>query len=182
MQTLMRVSAILTLILGTLALTACPAREGDPTERTEQALRQVNLHDDVNLDWDHDARTLHLRGTVPSDADRQRAEEVANQAVGTAGRVVNELVVEHREEEMERRDDQIQEDLDRMFEDRTGWDFDPTGLSFDVNAGVVTVEGTLDSAAERQMVIQRVQQVPGVRDVVDKIEVRGEPRQQRNYN
>ena len=33
--------------------------------------------DDVNVDYDRDARIVHLRGTVDSAAEKQRAERVA---------------------------------------------------------------------------------------------------------
>ena len=39
-------------------------------------------------------RRLHLTGQVKAEADKQRAEELASQVVGTSGRVVNEVKVD----------------------------------------------------------------------------------------
>ena len=47
----------------------------------------------VTFDWDRDVRIGHLKGTVDSPTDRQRAEDVVQAAVGTTGRVLNELTV-----------------------------------------------------------------------------------------
>lgn len=48
--------------------------------------------DDVNVDTDHTTKTVHLRGSVPSETQKTIAQQIAEQkAVGY--RVSNELVV-----------------------------------------------------------------------------------------
>src|SRR3989442_1872502 len=74
-----------------IMLTACN-RTPDPSASTEKALKDANLAD-VKVDWDRDARVAHLKGTVDTPTDRQRAEDVASAAVGTTGRVLNELTI-----------------------------------------------------------------------------------------
>src|SRR6478672_4383645 len=69
----------------------------DPGDRTKQALTDANIKD-VNVDWDKDARVAHLKGTVDSTRERERAAQVAETAVGTSGRVLNELTVENVKE------------------------------------------------------------------------------------
>ena len=76
-----------------LASGACNNRTvPDPSTRTKEALDQANIKD-VNVDWDKDARVAHLKGTVDSPRERDRAEQVAATAVGTSGKVLNELTV-----------------------------------------------------------------------------------------
>ena len=81
------------MFAATLGFAACTTSSSpDPTEQAEQALEQANLND-VDVDWDQEARVAHLTGTVESPADRQRAEEVATAAVGTTGKVLNEVTI-----------------------------------------------------------------------------------------
>jgi osmotically-inducible protein OsmY len=66
---------------------------GGDTERTvEQALDAASIRN-VDVAIEGRANVVHLSGTVQSLADRTRAEEVALAAVGTSGRVVNEIAV-----------------------------------------------------------------------------------------
>src|SRR5687768_13106617 len=133
----------------TLALVAC-SRTPDPTEAAEKALEQANLGV-VDVQWDGDARIAHLKGTVDSTADRQRAEDIAESAVGTTGRVLNELTIKGlNDETADDLDDRIRETLDRAI------DKDPVlkdrDIDFEVANGVVTVKGEVRSTAEKTKV------------------------------
>jgi osmotically-inducible protein OsmY len=83
---------------------------------------------------------------------------------------VNEVKVEGSN--IDEVDDRIEKQLSQMFEDRTEWDFDGRGVSFDSNAGVVTVTGTVESQAVKDKIGERARQTPGVRDVVNNLEVK----------
>lgn len=146
-----------------------PADQPDYERQVNDSLRSANI-EDVRANWDDDQRLLRLTGEVQAEADRRRAEEVAQQVVGTAGRVVNEVELEGRDTDAV--DDRIENELSRMFEDRTEWDFDGRGVSFDSNAGVVTITGTVESEAVRNQIGNRARQVNGVRDVVNELEIR----------
>src|SRR5438067_2324490 len=110
-----------------LAAGACSNNNGnvpDPSERTKQALDQANIKD-VNVDWDRDGRVAHLKGTVDSSTERQRAEHVAETAVGTTGKVLNELTVkgvdEQRADDMDGRIKSALKDMvdrDQVLRDR----------------------------------------------------------------
>src|SRR5437868_6514506 len=81
-------------IVGTMMIAALAAcnRGPDPTDQVSKALKQANLNE-VSVDWDGGARIAHLRGRVDRPTDRQRAEEVATAAVGTTGKVLNEVTI-----------------------------------------------------------------------------------------
>jgi hyperosmotically inducible periplasmic protein len=149
----------------------CADRADQPNyaSQVNDNLRSANI-DDVRANWEDDQRMLTLTGEVESEADKRRAEELAQQVVGTAGRVVNEVKVEGTN--IDDVDDRIEDQLSRMFEDRTEWDFDGRGVSFDSNAGVVTITGTVESEAIKNQIGNRARQVNGVRDVVNELEVR----------
>lgn len=81
------------LAAGSVLAFAVACSTGGDTERTvEQALDAASIRN-VDVDIEGRANVVHLSGTVQSLADRTRAEEVALAAVGTSGRVVNEIAV-----------------------------------------------------------------------------------------
>jgi osmotically-inducible protein OsmY len=167
MTHLSRISAILALVVAVAALSAC--ERPDPERRASQALQEANL-DEVRANWDDDARVLRLSGTVHNPADRMRAEEVAMQAVGTTGTVLNEVEVEGMEEYAREADRDIEERLDRMIEDDETWrDRD---INFEVNQGAVMITGEVHSQEERQRIEQIVRNTEGVRDVANALEIR----------
>lgn len=144
----------------------------DTKGNVEKALSQANVPG-VNVDVDDDANIVHLRGTVRSMSDRTRAEEVAAAAVGTSGRVLNELTIAGMNvETADDLDDDIEDALDRMIEN------DPIlkerDISFEVNNGAVTVKGEVRSADEKSRVGQLVQSAPGVKDFVNALEIETE--------
>jgi osmotically-inducible protein OsmY len=161
--------SVVALVLTGALLSACGPRDTPDYEgQVRDRLRQANI-DDVRANWNQDERALRLSGEVRNTAERTRAEELAQQVVGTAGRVVNEVKIEgvdHREI-----DNRIEEQANRMFEDRTEWDFDGRGVSFDSEAGVVTITGTVESQAIKDRIGARTRQIQGVRDVVNNLEV-----------
>lgn len=166
-----RAFAVATLLVAAPMVTACN-NQPDVEEQVSRSLEQNNL-DNVRVEWDDEAKIAHLRGSVDSSADRQRAEEIANTAVGTSGTVLNELTVEGMNEEAaDDMDGQIRDRLSEMIDnDATLKDRD---IDFDVNNGVVTVKGEVRSAAEKQKVDQMVKAAPGVKDFENALEVRAE--------
>jgi len=147
-----------------------PATPADPAKTAEQALKDARL-DKVKVDWDKDAKIAHLKGTVDSAEDRRRAEEVASSAVGTSGRVLNEVTVEgNNERNADDFDGGIKTRLKNMISE------DPVlkdrNIDFDVNNGVVTVKGDVRTAAEKSKVTDLVKAVPGVKDMANALEIK----------
>jgi osmotically-inducible protein OsmY len=152
-----------------LAGTACNSGAPNPAPNTEKALKDANLND-VKVDWDRDVRIAHLRGTVDSPPDRERAEQVAASAVGTAGRVLNEITIKGlNQDTADNLDGQIKSALKRMVgNDPILKDRD---VSFDVTNGVVTVKGNVRSVAEKTKVTEIVRSAPGVKDFANALEI-----------
>jgi osmotically-inducible protein OsmY len=154
-----------------LTAAACGGRV-DHKENVEKALEQANLRK-VAVDVDTDANIVHLKGSVDSMSDRTRAEEVAAAAVGTSGRVLNELTVEGLNTGTAGDfDDQIADTLDRMV------DNDPVlrerDINFDVSNGAVTITGEVRSAEEKSKVEAIVKAAPGVKDFANALEIHPE--------
>lgn len=160
-------AACLTLALGFAG--ACSSAP-DPSDKVSQALKSANLND-VKIDWDKEAHVAHLKGTVDQPTDRQRAEEVATAAVGTTGRVLNEVTVKNvNENSANDLDSDIRThlkqavDSDQVLRDRD--------IDFDVNNGVVTVKGEVRTAAEKNKVTDIVRASAGVKDMANALEIK----------
>jgi len=154
-----------------LAAGACSQNNApDPGDRTKQALSDANLKD-VKVDWDKDARVAHLKGSVDSTRERERAAQVAETAVGTSGKVLNELTVENvNDKTADDMDGQIRTELkdminrDQVLRDRN--------IDFDVNNGVVTVKGDVRTSKEKSSVSDMVKSAPGVKDFANGLEIK----------
>jgi osmotically-inducible protein OsmY len=164
-----RVLLAATLLTAAPAMTGC-SREPDVRDQLSSSLEQAKI-DNVNVDWDTDAKVAHLKGEVKTSADRQKAEEIATAVVGTSGTVLNELTVEGMNEEAaDDQDGVIRERLFQLVED------DPMlkqrNVNFDVNNGVVTVTGEVTSEAEKEKVSQLVKSAPGVKEFANSLQVK----------
>jgi osmotically-inducible protein OsmY len=152
-----------------LTTAACGPRNQDFEKTADTALESAAL-DDVDANWDNDAKTIHLTGTVNSEDERQRAADVVQKAVGGGAQVANEVTVANK-------DDEIAGDLDGGIGKRINElaDNEPElkddNIDVDVNNGVVTITGEVDSAAERDKVGDIARSQPGVKDVINSVEV-----------
>jgi osmotically-inducible protein OsmY len=152
-----------------VALSACN-RGPDPTDEVTRSLKQANLTE-VSMDWDRTARVAHLKGSVDKPTDRQRAEEIATAAVGTTGKVLNEVTIKGLNEKTAGNlDGDIKDQLKKMVDndpilrDRT--------VKFEVNNGAVTVKGEVQNAAEKAKLTELVRAAPGVKDFANAVEIK----------
>jgi len=153
--------------------TACnrTAETPDYEGRVADSLKTAKI-DDVKANWKADEKALHLSGEVERAADKVRAEELAQQVVGTSGRVVNEVKIEGAHaDDVDRR---IEKDLDAAFKEDDQWDKDHLDLSFSAKAGVVTVKGDAPTQAAKDRVTAAVRKIAGVTDVVNDLEIKPE--------
>jgi len=156
------------LLCGALAVTC--GRNSNTKANVENALKQANI-EHVDVDMDRNSNIVHLTGTVGTMSDRTRAGEIANAAVGTSGRVMNELTVGALNGgNPDDLDDELEDRLERIV------DSDPVlkerDINFEVKGGTVTITGEVRSADEKDKVGQMVEAAPGVKDVVNQLVVR----------
>ncbi len=147
-------------------------RGADTEENVRRALDQANMQV-VQVQVDEEASIVHLKGTVDTMGDRTRAEEVASAAVGTTGRVLNELTVKGlNDSTADDFDDDIDDTLNRTV------DSDPIlterDIEFDVVNGMVTIRGDVASAGEKALVEQLAKAAPGVKDVANALEIKAD--------
>src|SRR5262245_3886218 len=165
-----RLSIIAACLVTGMSLAGACSQAPEPSDNANRALKNANF-DDVKVDWDKDARVAHLKGTVDRPVDRQRAEDVAAAAVGTSGRVLNEVTVRNLDEKTaDDLDGRITSDLKkRIDEDPQLRDRD---ISFEVNNGVVTVKGAVQTAQEKQHITSIVKSNPDVKDMANRLEIK----------
>jgi hyperosmotically inducible protein len=162
---------LMSIVAVACALAACH-QAPNPSDEAERALKAANLTS-VQVEWDGDARIAHLKGTVDSSADRQRAEDVAESAVGTSGRVLNELTIKGlNDETADDLDGRIRSALRRMVDNDAT--LNGRNIEFEVANGVVTVKGDVRSAAEKAKVSEIVRAAPGVKDMANALEIKPE--------
>jgi len=151
------------------AIAAC-SHAPNPTEEVTRALKQANLNQ-VGVDWDGGARVAHLKGTVDKPTDRERAEEIATAAVGTTGKVLNEVTIKGLNEKTAGNlDGDIKDQLEKMV------DSDPVlrdrRVKFEVNNGAVTVKGEVETTSEKAKLTELVRAAPGVKDFANAVEIK----------
>jgi osmotically-inducible protein OsmY len=179
MKSLMMAIVVGALAVGGATLSACSKSGPDPKDQVSTALKNANIRD-VDVDYDRDARVVHLKGNVESAAERDRAEQVAESAVGTSGKVLNEVTVKGVDDKTANDNDgRIKDQLkDRVDADA---ELKQQDISFEVNNGAVEVKGTVASDAEKERVTTMVRSVPGVKDVANGLEVKPEKAKSRSY-
>src|SRR6185436_16750009 len=100
-----------TMLAGGLVVAACNNNAAvDPSDKVATALKNANLGD-VDVNYDKTERVVHLKGTVDSADQRARAEQIAERAVGTSGKVLNEVTVKGL-------DTKMADDYDGAIKDR----------------------------------------------------------------
>lgn len=171
MKRLLCAVPLVALIGGAPLITACNRNDNTPNyeSRVKDRLKDADIKD-VDANWNKDEKALHLSGKVKAESEKTRAETLANEVVGTSGRVVNEVKVDGVDTRDE--DKQIEDRLDRMFKEDDQWDRDNLDLSFDSNAGVVTIKGDAPSEAIKNRITERVRSVDGVKDVVNDLQIK----------
>lgn len=153
-----------------ISTVACGPRNPDYEKTADDALSTAAL-DDVDANYDNDAKTIHLTGTVNTENERQRATDVVQKAVGDGAQVANEVTVANKDEDIANDfDGALESRLDELVDNEA--DLREDSISFDVNNGVITITGDVDSAAERDRVGDLARSQPGVKDVVNSLEVK----------
>jgi hyperosmotically inducible periplasmic protein len=155
-----------------LFVAAACSQEPNPTEQAEKALEQANIQG-VEVDWDKEARIAHLQGSVGSATERERAEDIATAAVGTSGKVLNELTVKGLNDGIaDDLDGRIRSSLREMLERDAA--LKERDINVNVSNGVVTIKGEVRSAAEKSRVTEIVRSAPGVKDFANALDIKPE--------
>jgi len=171
---LIKTVSILLIAFAIAATLACSDRQKSPdvTANVRHALDQAGLND-VSVGQDRDKGVVNLTGKVLSDDDKARAESIARSVAGDQV-ISNEIAVRPKGDESTAKkvdsdlDSGIDKNLDAMLVQHRLKD----DVRYDVNNGVVTLKGNVASQTQRASVEKLAKQVPNVKEVVNKLDVK----------
>jgi hyperosmotically inducible protein len=168
------------LIAGVLLIGAVLTVGGCGDQRTKAPDIADSIHTsldnagfkDVSVKQDRDKGVVTLKGTVPSEAEKLRAESIAKAQAGSEV-VANEIAIVPPNNESAAKtvnsdiDKAIDKNLDAaLVQNRLNKD-----VKYSVNSGVVTLKGNVDSQAARSLAASVAARVPNVSQVVNELEV-----------
>lgn len=161
------------------------AGEEDPKERTAgQVIDDMSIAarlkaafaadpviDAVDIDIEVDKDRVQLNGFVDGDDERNRAEEIAVNTKGVASVQNNLQIQPHDRTAKEYGADKV-----LVSKVKTALASDPVAHSLkidvEVDHGIVSLGGHVDSEEEREAALLAAQSVEGVKEVIDNLEVR----------
>jgi len=156
------------------ATLACSNRQKAPDVSSDirHALDQAGLND-VKVDQDRDKGVVNLTGKVGSDEDKARAESIARSIAGEQV-ISNEIGVRPSGDQGTARkvDSDLDSAIDKNLDAMLVQHHLKHDVRYDVNNGVVTLKGNVASQAQRSSVEKLAAQVPNVKEVVNKLDVK----------
>jgi len=139
--------------------------------RTKAALASDPVTDAIDIDVEVDRDKVQLNGFVDTQEARDRAGEIAASIEGVAA-VSNNLEIQGEDRSAE----QFIDDKALTASVKAALAEDPTAHSLkidvEVNQGVVSLGGHVDSEAERNAAVNATAQVEGVVRVINNLDVR----------
>jgi osmotically-inducible protein OsmY len=172
---LVRLAVVFVMVAALVVLAGCQQNrtQADVKDQVEKSFEQARL-DNINVDSDAEHKTLTLKGEVKTDADKQRAEELARSAAA-GWTIANEIAVrpegaagDRAEDVGSAEDKAIKASLDAEYEKANIKD---AGFDYDVNNGVVTLTGNVQNSKQKQQAETLAKKVKDVEQVVNNIEI-----------
>lgn len=139
--------------------------------RTKAALAADPVTDAIKIDLEVDKDRVQLNGFVDTEAERTRAAEIAWTVEGVAA-VENNLKLQPHD----RSTGEYVDDKALVVEVKAALADDPVAhalkIDVEVDHGVVSLGGHVDSEAEREAAVNAAKQVAGVVAVINNLDVR----------
>ena len=185
-------AAILVLLLGGLgcsrqnsnndpAMTSSntdSTRNADVNDAVGKALEQADLKD-IHVKDDADKNVTTLSGVVHSPDAKERAAEVAKSAA--PGRIIaNELSVQPvgTESQAKSISSNVDDGIEKNFKAAIiANGLDKAHIRASAKNGVLTLRGTVDTEGQREEAEKVASSVPNVAQVVNELQVKGQPGQ-----
>ena len=139
--------------------------------RLKSAFAADPLTDAIDIDIEVDRDKVQLNGFVDSEEERARAEEIARTTKGVASVTNNLQLQPHDRTAGEYVDDKI-----LVTKVKSALAGDPVAHSLkidvEVDHGIVSLGGHVDSDVEREAALAAAASVEGVKEVIDNMDVR----------
>jgi hyperosmotically inducible protein len=173
MKTVQLLYSLLALLVLSLAgCTGSPAKSPDVSDSIRRSLDQAGFKD-ISVSEDRDKGVVTLGGHIATDDAKSRAESLAKSLAG-AQVVADEIAVIPFGAEKEAKavnsdlDDGIEKNLDAALIQNKMHD----NVKYDVNNGVVTLSGDVNSQYKRDDAEKLAVSVPNVKQVVNNLQVK----------
>jgi len=170
-----KILAMFMAITSLLLALGCSQSQKSPDVKAdiEKALDQADLRS-VSVSQDRDKGVITLAGDVPTEADKQRAEDVTRSFANSLV-IANQIGVRPSGFESEAK--KIDSSLDTAIEKNLEAILVGKHLNQDINYaaknGVLTLSGEVDSINRRHELEQLAASVPNVKQVVNEIQIKG---------
>ena len=136
------------------------------TAKTKIALYGDDRVSGTQINVDTKNAMVTLRGTVDSDAGKAAAAEIARGIDGVKGVKNNlQVVAASRQRAVEAKDD----DITKQVKNRLAKDGRLKSVDVRTDAGVVTLQGKVDSVTDSARASGMARQIPGVRSVKNEL-------------
>ena len=174
----MRLIAAMAALTLALSVGCSQQRANNPSMKgnVETSLQQAGFNK-INVDEDRDKGVITIKGEVSTQADKERAEQIARQSSGN-NVVANEILVtglneEKAENVAAKGDDAIEA---RFKEWVAKNEMENQYIHANAKNGVLTLTGDVDTPAQRLKAEKDAAKIQGVTQVVNKLEVKHKKR------
>jgi hyperosmotically inducible protein len=158
-----------------ILILACSQSQKSPDVKAdiEKALGQQGLRS-VNVSQDRDKGVITLAGDVQTDADKQRAEDVAR-SISNSLVIANEIGVRPSGFESEAKivDSSLDTAIEKNLEAILVGKHLNQDIKYAAKNGVLTLSGEVDSINKRHELEQLAASVPNVKQVVNELQIKG---------
>ena len=150
------------------------ANTPDVKDQVSKALDNAG-YKDLKIDVNNDKQLVTLTGDVKTQEDKDKAENIANNAAG--GYVIsNEIGVrpEGVESEAKKIDSNVDDAIEKDFKAVIiAHRLEKQHIRYDAKNGVLTLKGDVDTPGLRDQVEKLAASVPNVQQVVNELDVKG---------
>jgi hyperosmotically inducible periplasmic protein len=175
MKKLVSLAVVLLTLAFAVACSQQKANTPDAKPAVQDALK-AGGYDNINVDQDRDKGVITLKGDVKTDEDKAKVQQIAEGAAH--GMVVaNEVGV--RPEGNESAAKTVDNKTDDAIEDHmkaaiAAHKWENQHIRFEAKNGVLTLKGDVDTARQREQMNDVAKNIPGVQQVVNELQVKGE--------
>lgn len=175
MKKFVSIAIVLLTLAFAVACSQQKANTPDAKPAVEDALKAAGFNN-ISVSQDRDKGVITLTGDVQTDADKDKAAQIAqNAAQGMV--IANEIGV--RPEDNASAAKSVDKHTDAAIEDHmkaaiAAHKWENQHIRFDAKNGVLTLKGDVDTNRQRDQVNQAASKIPGVQQVVNELQVKGE--------
>ena len=175
MKKLISITVVLLTLAFAVACSQQKANAPDAKPAVQDALKAAG-YDKIDVSQDRDKGVITLTGDVPTDDDKAKVGQIAQQNAN--GMVIsNEVGVRPQgDESAAKKVDKATDDAieDHMKAAIAAHKWENQHIRYDAKNGVLTLKGDVDTTKQREQVNDVAKNIPGVQQVVNELQVKGE--------